>query len=43
VTEDFVEINDDGIAALRYGSEYIWDNRRIYYEETDYSADDLGL
>lgn len=42
-TEDFVEINDDGIAALRYGSEYIWDNRNVTYEPIDYSADDLGL
>jgi phage terminase large subunit len=47
VTEDFVSINDDGIAALRYGSEYIWSNEgsNRYYngDENDWGLDDLGL
>jgi phage terminase large subunit len=43
VTEDFVEINDDGIAALRYGSEYIWANQNQVYSESNWSLDDLGL
>jgi phage terminase large subunit len=45
VTEDFVEINDDGIAALRYGSEYIWSNQGMYldYSDNGISASDLGL
>lgn len=44
VTEDFVEINDDGIAALRYGSEYIWSNQnQIMDFSGNYTLDDLGL
>lgn len=43
VTEDFVEIDDDGIAALRYGSEYIWSNRNRVYYDPGYGLDDLGL
>jgi phage terminase large subunit len=47
VTEDFVEINDDGIAALRYGSEYIWSNvNGVFYNGTDsgdWSLSDIGL
>jgi len=44
-TEDFVEINDDGIAALRYGSEYIWSNMNQTYDDYDagWSLSDLGL
>jgi phage terminase large subunit len=42
-TEDFVEMNDDGIAALRYGSEFIWANRNSVWIEPEYSLDDLGL
>jgi len=46
-TEGFVEQNDDGIAAMRYGTESVW--HPGYYignlDEDDYgiSADDLGL
>ena len=45
VTEDFVEINDDGIAALRYGSEYIWSNQRQYLDTSPggFTLSDLGL
>ncbi len=43
VMEDFVEVNDDTIAALRYGSEYIWDNRNQVYVIPDYGLEDLGL
>jgi phage terminase, large subunit, PBSX family len=45
VTEDFVSIFDDGIAALRYGSEYIWSNQnQVYYTEPGrWSLSDLGL
>jgi phage terminase large subunit len=45
VTEDFVEINDDGIAALRYGSESIWSNQNnVFYSEPGrWSLSDLGL
>jgi phage terminase large subunit len=43
VTEDFVEVMDDGIAALRYGSEYIWSNRNRVYYDPGYGLDDLGL
>jgi phage terminase large subunit len=43
VTEDFVEINDDGIAALRYGSEYIWSNQNKVCETNDWTLSDLGL
>jgi phage terminase large subunit len=45
-TEDFVEINDDGIAALRYGSEYIWSNSSNRYyggDESDWGLADIGL
>ena len=45
-TEDYVEINDDGIAALRYGSEYIWSNQQSsFYDGSDegWSLSDLGL
>jgi hypothetical protein len=38
-----VEINDDTIAALRYGTESIWSNiGRVYYDP-GYGLDDLGL
>jgi phage terminase large subunit len=45
VTEDFVSVFDDGIAALRYGSEYIWSNQGMYldYSDNGISASDLGL
>ena len=43
VTEDFVEINDDGIAALRYGSEFIWNNRNSIYYDPGYGLSELGL
>lgn len=42
-TEDFVEINDDGIAALRYGSEYIWSNLGNVWYDPGYSLGELGL
>lgn len=43
-TENFVEINDDGIACLRYGSEPLWHpSYVIQSNEDDYGADDLGL
>lgn len=43
VTEDFVEVNDDGIAALRYGSEFIWNNRNAVWYDPGYSLSELGL
>jgi phage terminase large subunit len=45
VTEDYVEINDDGIAALRYGSEYIWSNVNQVFDSSGegWSLSDLGL
>ena len=43
VTEDFVEVLDDGIAGLRYGSEFIWNNRNRVYYDPGYGLDDLGL
>jgi phage terminase large subunit len=45
VTKDFVEINDDGIAALRYGSEYIWSNQNSIFDSSGdgWSLSDLGL
>jgi len=46
-TEDFVSINDDGLAALRYGSEYIWSNQnQVFYDGLDdsgWSLADIGL
>ena len=39
----FVEINDDTIAALRYGTESIWSNQNQIYEVGGFSLDDLGL
>jgi phage terminase large subunit len=39
----FVEENDDCIAALRYGSEYIWGNMGSVWMPSDFSLDDLGL
>ena len=51
INEDFVELNDDGIAALRYATEYIWSNQSngSYYNAMNYDpalewgAGDLGL
>ncbi|MEN6292621.1 MAG: PBSX family phage terminase large subunit [Methanobacterium sp.] len=46
-TEGFVELNDDGIAATRYGTETMWHPsyflRNIDEENYGVSADDLGL
>ena len=43
-TEDFVELNDDGIAAMRYGTEPIWHPAySISEDESDWGADDLGF
>lgn len=43
-TEDFVEINDDGIAAARYATEFIWGVERGVMLETNYDvAGYLGL
>jgi len=39
----FVEVNDDCIAALRYGSEYIWSNLGSVWYDPGYSLGDLGL
>jgi phage terminase large subunit len=43
--DDFVKINDDTIAALRYGTESIWSNQNnVYYSEPGrWSLSDLGL
>lgn len=41
--DEFIEINDDGIAALRYGSEFIWGNRNTVYVAPEWSLGDLGL
>lgn len=43
--DSFVEIDDDPIAALRYGTEYIWANQSsAYYDDGEgWSLDDLGL
>jgi len=42
----FVELNDDTISAIRYGTESIWGNQyNRYYggDELDWGLDDLGL
>jgi len=39
----FVEMNDDTIAGLRYGTESIWANQNQVYSESNWSLDDLGL
>jgi phage terminase large subunit len=39
--EDFVELNDDGIAALRYASEWIWS--QSHADISDFSASDIGF
>lgn len=39
----FVELNDDTIAALRYGTEYIWSNQGVYCPEPGWDLEDLGL
>jgi phage terminase large subunit len=43
--ESFVEINDDTIAALRYGTEYIWSNQGQYLDTSPggFTLSDLGL
>jgi phage terminase large subunit len=44
--DDFVQVNDDTIAALRYGTEYIWSNQIQYYDDSNdglWSLSDLGL
>ena len=45
VTEDFIEVNDDGIAALRYATEYIWSNQSQYLDTSPggFTLSDLGL
>jgi phage terminase large subunit len=43
VLPGFVEINDDAIAALRYGTEPIWANDNNPSYDDGYSLDDLGL
>lgn len=40
--DEFVELNDDAIAALRYAVEWIWSQSHGRIAE-DFSADDLGL
>ena len=40
--EEFVELNDDAIAALRYATEWIWSRSRGQIADA-WSADDLGL
>jgi len=40
--DDFVEINDDGIAAARYATEWIWGQTHGEVE-TEFSAADFGL
>lgn len=40
--EEFVEINDDAIAALRYATEWIWTRSRAQIADV-WGADDLGL
>jgi phage terminase large subunit len=44
-TEAFVEMNDDGIAATRYGTETRWHPSYVYEAMNDnsFSASDLGL
>lgn len=39
--DEFVEINDDGIAACRYATEYIWG--QSHGRVAEWSAEDLGL
>jgi phage terminase large subunit len=39
--EDFVELNDDGIAAARYATEWIWS--QTHGGISDFSTEDLGL
>ena len=39
--DKFVEINDDGIAACRYATEYIWG--QMHGRVAEWSASDLGL
>jgi phage terminase large subunit len=43
--DDFVKINDDTIAALRYGTESIWSNINRYdtSDESSWTLDQLGL
>lgn len=41
--DDFVKINDDTIAALRYGTESIWSNRNAVWYDPGYSLSELGL
>jgi phage terminase large subunit len=39
--EDFVEINDDGIAAARYATEWIWS--QMHAEVSEFSLSDFGF
>jgi phage terminase large subunit len=41
--DQFVELNDDTIAAVRYATEYIWSNAGSTWAPSEYSASDLGL
>lgn len=41
--DDFVKINDDTIAALRYGTESIWSNQCQVLNSNSWSLSDLGL
>lgn len=42
-TDDFVEVNDDCIAALRYGTEELWHEEVYSGFISNYSLSDLGL
>ena len=42
-SDDFVEVNDDCIAALRYGTEYLWHEETYQGFISSYSLSDLGL
>jgi phage terminase large subunit len=42
-TDDFVEVNDDCIAALRYGTEELWHAEVYSGFISNYSLSDLGL
>jgi len=41
VTEKFIELNDDSIAAARYATEFIWG--QYHGRISDFNASDLGL
>jgi len=42
--QQFLEIDDDPIAALRYGTEYIWVNQGNYFNnDSEWELGDIGL